>query len=270
MRVEGHPRQDRRADTGVAGDVEIGAGQRHDLVLRREHPRQRPAELPARCRRPWRCAAAARSATRPTGRARQSRAPPARRAGRKGSPLAVRLRAGRALRRCVERLRDVGALPQCLQLRCDLVGGALVVPAYATADEKRLDDQDEERENASPSWSSPANPDPTTPSKDGLPELLTSTSLAIHAVGRARTRRPTRQEGARIGDMEALLPWLTPALIIALAAWLRSDLRDMRQEIRDLRRDFTTLGERVASLAERVAHLEGALLRPSSPASDAD
>ena len=197
-------------------------------------------------------------------------APPARRAGRKGSPLAVRLRAGRALRRCVERLRDVGALPQCLQLRCDLVGGALVVPAYATADEKRLDDQDEERENASPSWSSPANPDPTTPSKDGLPELLTSTSLAIHAVGRARTRRPTRQEGARIGDMEALLPWLTPALIIALAAWLRSDLRDMRQEIRDLRRDFTTLGERVASLAERVAHLEGALLRPSSPASDAD
>ena len=64
------PRQDRRADTGVAGDVEIGAGQRHDLVLRREHPRQRPAELPARCRRPWRCAAAARSATRATGRAR--------------------------------------------------------------------------------------------------------------------------------------------------------------------------------------------------------
>ena len=70
--------------------------------------------------------------------------------------------------------------------------------------------------------------------------------------------------------MEALIPWLTPALIIALAAWLRSDLRDMRQEIRDLRRDFTTLGERVASLAERVAHLEGALLRPSSPAGDAD
>ena len=35
----------RRADTGVAGDVEIGAGQRHNLVLRREHPRHRPAEL---------------------------------------------------------------------------------------------------------------------------------------------------------------------------------------------------------------------------------
>ena len=65
--------------------------------------------------------------------------------------------------------------------------------------------------------------------------------------------------------MEALIPWLTPALIVALAVWLRSDLRDMRQEIRDLRRDFNSLAERVASLAERVAHLEGALLRPTPP-----
>ncbi len=77
--------------------------------------------------------------------------------------------------------------------------------------------------------------------------------------------------------MEAIVPWLTPALIVALAAWLRSDLRDMRQEIRDLRRDFASLAERVASLAERVAslaervaHLEGALLRPAAPAGDGD
>ena len=70
--------------------------------------------------------------------------------------------------------------------------------------------------------------------------------------------------------MEALVPWLTPALIVALAAWLRSDLRDMRQEIRDLRRDFISLAERVASLVERVAHLEGALLRPAAPTRDGD
>ena len=70
--------------------------------------------------------------------------------------------------------------------------------------------------------------------------------------------------------MEALVPWLTPALIVALGAWLRSDLRDIRQEIRDLRRDFTSLAERVGSLAERVAHLEGALLRPAAPTSDGD
>ena len=68
--------------------------------------------------------------------------------------------------------------------------------------------------------------------------------------------------------MEAFVPWLTPALIVALAAWLRSDLRDMRQEIRDLRRDFSNLAERVASLADRVAHLEGALFRPTSGNSD--
>ena len=68
--------------------------------------------------------------------------------------------------------------------------------------------------------------------------------------------------------MEAFVPWLTPALIVALAAWLRSDLRDIRQEIRDLRRDFGTLAERVAGLAERVAHLEGALFRPNSSNSD--
>ena len=65
--------------------------------------------------------------------------------------------------------------------------------------------------------------------------------------------------------MEAFVPWLTPALIVALAAWLRSGLRDMRQEIRDLRRDFSNLAERVASLAERVAHLE---FRPTSGNSD--
>ena len=38
----------RRANAGLVGDVEIGAGQRRNLVLRRERPRHRPAELPAR------------------------------------------------------------------------------------------------------------------------------------------------------------------------------------------------------------------------------
>lgn len=70
--------------------------------------------------------------------------------------------------------------------------------------------------------------------------------------------------------MDAIVPWLTPALIVVLAAWLRADLRDIRQEIGDLRRDFTALTERVASLAERVAHLEGALLRPTTKSSDAE
>lgn len=66
--------------------------------------------------------------------------------------------------------------------------------------------------------------------------------------------------------MEAFIPWLTPALIVALAAWLRSDLRDIRQEIRDLRRDFSNLAERVAGLAERVAHLSKAPCSDPHPA----
>ena len=31
--------------------------------------------------------------------------------------------------------------------------------------------------------------------------------------------------------MEQLVPWLTPALIIGLFGWLRSDIRNLRQEI---------------------------------------
>ena len=31
--------------------------------------------------------------------------------------------------------------------------------------------------------------------------------------------------------MEALIPWLTPALIVALFAWVRADMRSLRQEL---------------------------------------
>ena len=31
--------------------------------------------------------------------------------------------------------------------------------------------------------------------------------------------------------MEALMPWLTPALILALFGWLRSDIRGLRQDV---------------------------------------
>ena len=70
--------------------------------------------------------------------------------------------------------------------------------------------------------------------------------------------------------MEALVPWLTPARIVALAAGLRCDPRDMREEIRDLGRDFTSLAECVANRVGRVAHLKGALLQPARPATEGD
>lgn len=70
------------------------------------------------------------------------------------------------------------------------------------------------------------------------------------------------------------MPWITPALVIALGAWLRADLRDLRREMRHelgaLGNRVAALEQRVSGLAERVAHLEGALLRPQAVAADAD
>ena len=60
------------------------------------------------------------------------------------------------------------------------------------------------------------------------------------------------REGGRLPTMEAFIPWLTPALIVALAAWLRSDLRDTRQEIRDVRRELNSRFDSVNSRFDGV------------------
>ena len=52
--------------------------------------------------------------------------------------------------------------------------------------------------------------------------------------------------------MDAITPWLTPALLVALFAWLRNDVRELRHELASLAKD-------VAELRERMAKLEGAL-----------
>ena len=52
--------------------------------------------------------------------------------------------------------------------------------------------------------------------------------------------------------MDAITPWLTPALLVALFAWLRNDVRELRHELAALAKD-------VAELRERMAKLEGAL-----------
>jgi len=57
-------------------------------------------------------------------------------------------------------------------------------------------------------------------------------------------------------SVEAIAPWLTPALVIALGAWLRADLRDLR---RDVNKRFDDVVRDIADLRERMAKLEGAL-----------
>ncbi len=56
--------------------------------------------------------------------------------------------------------------------------------------------------------------------------------------------------------MDGIRPWLTPALLIALFAWLRNDVRELR---RDLSGRIDALAKDVAELRERRAKLEGAL-----------
>ena len=64
-------------------------------------------------------------------------------------------------------------------------------------------------------------------------------------------------------NVEAIAPWLTPALVIALGAWLRADLRDLRRDVSkrfdDVSRDIADLRTDIADLRERMAKLEGAL-----------
>ncbi len=63
--------------------------------------------------------------------------------------------------------------------------------------------------------------------------------------------------------MDAVTPWITPALVIALGAWLRVDLRDLRREMNDLagsmNKRFDQVNRELAGLRERMARLEGSL-----------
>ena len=64
------------------------------------------------------------------------------------------------------------------------------------------------------------------------------------------------QECYRMNGMQELVPWLTPALVIALFAWLRTDLRELRREMNSR---FDENGRQIGDLRERMAKLEGAL-----------
>ena len=70
--------------------------------------------------------------------------------------------------------------------------------------------------------------------------------------------------------MDALTPWLTPALPIALFTWLRRDTGELRRALRELNGRIDTLTKDVnqrfddvkrelSELRERMAKLEGAL-----------
>ena len=63
--------------------------------------------------------------------------------------------------------------------------------------------------------------------------------------------------------MEVVAPWLTPALVIALFAWLRSDLVSRTDKLEKrfdgIEKRFDGVTRDIADLRERMARLEGAL-----------
>ena len=63
--------------------------------------------------------------------------------------------------------------------------------------------------------------------------------------------------------MEALAPWLTPALLVALFTRLRADIREQRRELATLASNiakrFDEVNRGLADLRERMARLEGSL-----------
>lgn len=70
--------------------------------------------------------------------------------------------------------------------------------------------------------------------------------------------------------MEALTPWLTPALLVALFTWLRRGMGELRRDIRelhgridalakDVNQRFDDVKRELAELRERMAKLEGSL-----------
>ena len=70
--------------------------------------------------------------------------------------------------------------------------------------------------------------------------------------------------------MDGITPWITPALLVALFAWLRLDMREQRREVREeirgLNKRFDEVSKRfdqvqheLGDLRERMAKLEGSL-----------
>ena len=70
--------------------------------------------------------------------------------------------------------------------------------------------------------------------------------------------------------MDALTPWLTPALLVALFTWLRRNTGELRRDLRELNGRIDTLTKDVnqrfddvkrelSELRERMAKLVGAL-----------
>ena len=57
--------------------------------------------------------------------------------------------------------------------------------------------------------------------------------------------------------LDQLAPWITPAIVLALFVWLRSDIRDLRHELGEMRRDLKAVETGLAELRGRFDGIDG-------------
>ena len=72
-----------------------------------------------------------------------------------------------------------------------------------------------------------------------------------------------------------LAPWITPAVVLGVFAWLRSDIRELRTDMRELRERMDRFDDRLRGVEQDLAEVKGKLtfvenyiLRRNEPAAD--
>ncbi len=56
-----------------------------------------------------------------------------------------------------------------------------------------------------------------------------------------------------------LAPWITPAIVLGVFAWLRSDIRELRTDIRELRERMDRFDDRLRGVARDLSEMKGKL-----------
>ena len=72
--------------------------------------------------------------------------------------------------------------------------------------------------------------------------------------------------------METLVPWITPAITLALFGWLivaiRSLRREQREDMREIRKDVAEVRKDFAEVRDRLSRLEGYIAGRDARAGD--
>ena len=65
-----------------------------------------------------------------------------------------------------------------------------------------------------------------------------------------------------------LAPWITPAILLGVFAWLRSDIRDVRERVDRMDDRFRGVEQELAEMKGKLTFIENYILRRNEPAPD--